>query len=250
MPIKLEIIFHGDLKLFLKKKFRREGVSYALNRRASIKDIIESLGVPHTEIGRLLCDSREIDFTFGPENNHQLEVFPITPPLDIKKRTRLQPCAWNTLRFLVDENVGKLAALLRILGFDTAYKAGIEDRLVAAIAEKEKRVVLSKDIALLKRKAIAWGRYIRSVRPYDQLREVVGFFDLHGPYALFSRCVDCNTPLQPVEKNKIIHRLEPKTIQYYETFQICPDCNRLLWWGSHCERIIINMQKAGIPVRD
>jgi uncharacterized protein with PIN domain len=146
----------------------------------------------------------------------------------------------------VDVNVGRLAALLRLTGFDTAYDNDLDDRRIAELAQSENRVVLTKNRALLKRNLIIFGRLVRAVLPEDQLTETLQFFGLAGPYNLFSRCLRCNRKLQPVAKAVILHRLEPKTKQYFNTFKTCPDCGRIYWRGSHYDAMTAKLKRAGL----
>jgi hypothetical protein len=246
------VVFHGGLKDFLHSgnspgKVPALGparLSYPLDRRASVKDVIEALGPPHTEVGRILAHEfgqmREENFhlLLDPRGRRpdRVEVFPVVAPWDPTQHSMLRP-ALPALRFAVDANVGKLATLLRMLGFDTAYDRSLDDAGLAELAARERRVVLSKDRALLKRAAVTHGRCIRHEDPEEQLLEVLCLFGLRPPFATFSRCLRCNVPLRPVDKAEIEHRLLPKTRAYYHDFSLCPECDRIYWAGSHQERM-------------
>nr|HPI98775.1 Mut7-C RNAse domain-containing protein [Synergistales bacterium] len=156
------VCFHGDLDLFLKtgSEIKKE---FLCERFTPVKDVIESMGVPHTEIGTIMAEGKERDFGFLPEEGISVHVFPITPPLDITNPTLLRPEPFTKIHFVADVNVGKLARLLRIAGFDTAYNNSWNDSTIASLADGEKRVVLTKDRNLLKRKVISYGRLIRSI---------------------------------------------------------------------------------------
>lgn len=221
-------------------------IEYRLARRASIKDIVESLGIPHTEVGAIRVDGRETDFGFIPESGQRIRVSEIATPFDVTRPARLRPEPIPTVRFVVDVNVGRLAALLRLTGFDTAYENRLRDKQIAELAHRESRIVLSKDRALMKRSKIVFGRLVRAVQPEDQLIETLQFFGLTGPYNLFSRCLQCNRKLQPVAKTAILHRLEPKTKLYFNTFKTCPECNRIYWRGSHCDAMAAKLEGFGL----
>lgn len=205
------------------------------SRRASVKDVLESLGVPHTEVYGLRADGREVDFGHIPVAGEDLRAFPATRPVDVSWGGPLRP-GLAVLRFVVDENVAKLATLLRILGFDAFYERGLDDAGLARLASREGRVLLSRDRALLKRREVAWGRLVRAVEPLDQLGEVLALFGAVAP-APFSRCLRCNAELAPVDKAAVLHLLEPKTRRYYEVFSRCPACGRIYWAGSHQEHM-------------
>lgn len=244
----LSIIFHDHFDLFLKHHCNAGPIIYPLTRNASIKDIIESLGVPHTEIGTIKIKDSEVGFNYIPNHSANMSVLPVQKPFDIKKASLLRPAPLKSISFIVDENVGKLASLLRTLGMDAVYYPGIKDKEIASIAENQQRVVLSKDTNLFKRKQIIFGRYIRAVHPYEQLKEVIDFFGITGSFSSFSRCLICNTKLDHVNKEMIVHRLKPKTKKYYNNFKICRKCDKIVWRGSHCEKMTCLMGKAGITL--
>ncbi|MGM0645089.1 MAG: Mut7-C RNAse domain-containing protein [Thermodesulfobacteriota bacterium] len=224
--------FGGDLARFVPQADGRGEVRYPLERRASVKDVLESLGVPHTEIGSLSINGQWADFETLLRPGDSVLVLPPLPPVDVTRPSRLHnvPATW---RFLVDVNVGKLARMLRMLGFDAADNPVENDADLAARAVAEQRIVLSKDAGLLKRKAVVWARHLRSEDPQAQLREVVWFFGLARQSAPFTRCLRCNVALERVDKAAIAHRLLPKTKRYYHEFARCPECDRLYWRGSH-----------------
>jgi hypothetical protein len=235
MPV---FTFHGDLPSLLSRRWRPgHRVELSLGRRASVKDAVEALGPPHTEIGLLLAHGREIAFDHPVSEGDDIEVFPLVPPVDVSRPTLLRPVAFPEIRFIADVNVGKLARQLRMLGFDTAYRNDLDDDECAATALAEQRICLSKDRRLLKRSRILHGRLVRESEPRAQLREMVGFYGLGPHMAPFSRCLRCNHPLEPVAKAAVLPRLEPLTRKYYDVFDRCPRCDRIYWAGSHREQM-------------
>lgn len=247
MP-QLTFHFHEAFFIFLNRINKKLKIVYGLDRRASIKDIIESLGVPHTEVGKILLGNQEIGFNFIPEESVDLSIFPITPPFDVLNASLLRPEPLDKISFIVDINVGKLAPLLRVLGMDAKYSDGLTDNEISLVAEQERRIVLSRDTHLLKRKQIIFGRMIRSIYPYDQLEETISFFGIKGPFKMFSLCLRCNRELFQVNKEDILHRLEPKTKKYFNSFKMCPECNRIYWRGSHHENIKRRLKDVGMDI--
>ncbi len=224
---------------------KSERIEYSLQRRASVKDIIEALGVPHTEVGDLHLPERWVDWGYIPEKEDSLWVKSITPPFDVTRPDYLHPVPLPCLAFICDVNVGKLAILLRMIGVDVLMGNEWDDAQIAAFAEKERRVVLSKDSGLLKRNQVEFGRLIRCKDPDGQLKEVVDFFGLRpGPF--FTRCLRCNRILAPVDKAEIEHRLLPKTKKYFHHFYLCPGCDRIYWAGSHMEKMRQRLRAIGI----
>ena len=238
------ILSEGLLELLRPEK--RGPIEYPLERRASIKDIVESLGVPHTEIGAILVGDRTFDFRFIPEPGQVVRVSEIEAPFEVIRPSLLRPEPLPSVRFVVDVNVGRLAALLRLTGFDAAYENGLNDKEIAELAHQDQRIVLTKDRALLKRSKIDYGRLVRATHPEEQLLETLRFFGLTGPFDFFSRCLLCNRKLQPIAKAAILHRLEPKTKKYFNTFKTCPACDRIYWRGSHCDAMETRLKAAGL----
>ncbi|MFH1981994.1 MAG: Mut7-C RNAse domain-containing protein [Pseudomonadota bacterium] len=244
------IRFDAELSSLLRVPHRGGAVLQPPGRRAAVKDMIEACGVPHTEVGGVVDGDVPVGFSHIPAHGATVSVLAPVPPVDVTRPSLLRPCPFDGVRFVVDVNVGKLASLLRMLGMDTCYRNGIDDAEIAEVAERQSRIVLTKDIALLKRRRIVFGRLVRERLPDAQLGEVVRFFGLTGPFTLFSRCLLCNAPLEAVAKASIIHRLEPKTKKYYHRFTRCPDCDRIYWQGSHHDEMAARLSALGIPVAD
>jgi len=233
--------FHGDLVPLLPRGDAKGVRMHDCARRASIKDVVESFGVPHTEVYGIAADGREVGFGHIPFPGECIDVQPGVPPVDPSTATLLRPDPLSGLRFVVDVNVARLAGHLRLLGFDTEYIPGATDESIARCFHREGRIVLSRDRNLLKRRAIAYGRLIRSQKPLEQLGEVVSFFGLGASSRPFSRCCRCNGTLTHVDKKDILDRLEPLTKRYFDEFRICGVCRQIYWKGSHfaeLERIV------------
>ncbi len=247
MP-QLTIIFPEEFNCFKRHKNKGPEIIYPLERKTSIKHIIESLGVPHTEIGKIVAEDKEVDFNYIPGNSQKITVLSIIPPFDVTRPSLLRPEPLQKIRFVVDVNVGKLALLLRMLCLDAEYSPKFSDKDILSLCKKEKRIVLSKDTGLLECKQIIFGRHVRSVYPDDQLVEIIKFFGITGPFKFFAGCLRCNKKLVPISKKDILHRLEPKTKKYFNKFKICHQCRRIYWQGSHHEKMKIRLRKAGINI--
>ncbi|MEN8143272.1 MAG: Mut7-C RNAse domain-containing protein [Thermodesulfobacteriota bacterium] len=240
MPVK--VILHGDLSLFLPRQQRNEGsLEIDLTRRTSIKDFLEALGVPHPEIFRLTANNQPTTFAYIVAGEDRLEVYPFPTPVDLTEENLLR-APLKQISFAVDANVGKLARLLRMAGFDTFFDQWMDDEPLAEKAQLEERILLTRDRALLKRKTVIHGRLIRSIMPADQLREIILLYNLQGSIKPFSHCLCCNEVLQPVAKKDIVARLEPLTKKYFADFHICPACNRIYWPGSHRDNMHDSLQ--------
>lgn len=233
-PVTLKIVFEGNLKELLHPRLRvQPEVKHTIHRRASIKDIIESLRVPHPEVKKLLVNDRETDFSHIARDGDRIRVYPLSVPQNVLTATLLRPVPLPEIRFIADANVGKLARLLRMAGMDTAYEPQLSDKLLAEISAREGRILLSRDRNILKRGCVTFGHLVREEIPEKQLAEIINLYGLHNDIKQFSRCLQCNRILKPVEKKDVLHRLKPRTKKYYTSFHYCSNCDKVYWQGSH-----------------
>jgi uncharacterized protein with PIN domain len=222
--------FHAELNDFLPPKKRRGTITCPINRDQSVKHLIESLGVPHPEVNRILVNDEPVDFSYLVQEADQIDVYPISAA-EQSARIAGDRC------FILDNHLGRLAVYLRMLGFDSLYRNDYHDEELALVANQEERALLTRDVRLLMRNLVGNGYWVRSKVPRQQLLEVVRRFDLAPHIRPFRRCMRCNGILQPVSKDRVLHRLEPLTKLYYDDFRICPRCDRVYWKGSHYERM-------------
>jgi uncharacterized protein with PIN domain len=203
----------------------------------SVKDMIESMGVPHTEVDLILVNGEPVDFAYLVRDGDRISVYPTFQSLDISPVLRLRPRPMRELRFVADAHLGRLAAYLRMLGFDALYSRDYSDEQVAKVSANERRILLTRDRGLLKRNIVTRGYCLRETNPTRQLVEVLQRFDLLPSIAPFRRCIHCNALLRPVAKELVVDRLLPETKRYYDEFYLCPECNRVYWKGSHYRRM-------------
>lgn len=145
--------------------------------------------------------------------------------------------AVEPIKFILDVHLGRLARWLRMLGFDTLYRNDYDDPEIVTIAGQEGRTILTRDLGIMKRRAVTRGYHVQSTEPREQLDEVLTRYQLRNQIKPFHRCIVCNGLLQTVPKEAILSELEPKTILYYEDFFQCADCRKIYWRGSHFERM-------------
>jgi len=247
----VEIKFHGNLPGLLKKKIRGKSlVSYALNRRTSVKDVCESLGIPHPEVDLITANNITVGFDYILCPRDYIEITPISAKTDFLKFSYLRVASLTEYRFIVDVNVAKLARWLRLLGFDAMYENGFNDDELAKISGDSKRILLTKDCNLLKRKNVVFGHLVREDDPEKQIIEIVTLYNLQHKIQPYTRCLRCNGILGYVDKKDIDHLLEPLTRKYYDTFHQCRQCQQVYWHGSHRSKIEKDLQavlvKCGI----
>ena len=234
--VSVTLHFHGWLTTLIKRVRRSNGpLTPPLNRRTSIKDLIESFGVPHTEVGSIQINRQAVTFDHIIVKKSFVEVFPLCPPVNVLAPSLLRSTPLPAIRFLVDANVGKLAGKLRMTGFDTLFNNQWHDAELADLAEERRCILLSRDIMLLKRKKITFGHFVRETLPTKQLAELIHFYGLSGKILAFSRCMHCNGTLVPVAKHEILDQIEPLTRKYYHSFHRCSSCTHIYWSGSHRE---------------
>lgn len=230
-----EFRFYEELNNFLPPALRKRTFSYAFDGSPAIKDPIEAIGVPHTEVDLILVDGESVGFDHRLRPGERVAVYPVFESFDITPLVRLREAPLRRTAFIVDVNLGKLARRLRMLGFDTLYDNGYDDRRIAAIAAAEHRIVLTRDRRLLFIGCITHGYWVRSVVPDQQLAEVLVRFDLRRQVRPFQRCIVCNGTVEPVAKEVILERLEPKTRLYYDRFFRCTRCAKVYWAGTHVD---------------
>ena len=215
---------------------RDRSVERPFTVRPSIKDLIEAAGVPHTEVDLLLVNGESVDFAYPVRDGDRISVYPVFESFDIGAVTRVRPEPLRELRFVLDVHLGRLAAYLRMAGFDTIYRNDLDDAELAGIAAGG-RVLLTRDRGLLKRRAVTRGYWLRATAPRRQLAEVLRRFDLSRAVRPFCRCLRCNALVHPVPKADVITELPPRTRQYYDEFLRCPGCGRIYWRGGHFDTL-------------
>jgi uncharacterized protein with PIN domain len=233
--IHLSIRFYAELNDVLPPRRRQVSFEHVLAEHASVKHVIETLGVPHTEVDLVLVNGQSVDFAYRVHDGDRISVFPVFESLDISSLERVRPRPLREPRFVLDVHLGRLAGYLRMLGFDSLYRNDYDDETLANLSRREWRILLTRDRGLLKRSAVSHGYLLRESDPRAQLAEVVRRFDLADMLSELTRCIRCNGTLEPVAKETIEHRLLPKTRRYYDEFTICRDCERIYWKGSHYE---------------
>ncbi|HEY8035439.1 MAG TPA: Mut7-C RNAse domain-containing protein [Methylobacter sp.] len=229
-----EFRFYGELSDFLQPGQRKRTILYRFKTHPGIKDPIEVFGVPHTEVELIVVNGQSVGFDYQLQDGDRVAVYPAFRSLDINSLTRLRETLRNPC-FILDVNLGKLAKLMRLLGFDTLYRNDYRDADIVNIAVNEQRIVLTRDRRLLYFKHITHGYWVRAVDVKNQIDEVLRRFDLHDSVQPFARCLICNGVMMPVAKADVLQHLEPKTRLYYEVFHQCANCRRIYWEGSHME---------------
>jgi uncharacterized protein with PIN domain len=229
--------FYSELNDFLPAGRRQVAFPHASAPDQSIKHLVESIGVPHTEVDLILVNGEPVDFDHLPQEGDRIAVYPPFKSIDVSGVTRVRPRPLGEHRFVLDGHLGRLAAYLRMMGFDVLYRNDYGDEELARISRDEGRVLLTRDRGLLKRNMVAYGYWLRETNPLRQLVEVLRRYDLLDAVNPFSRCLACNGMLEEVSKEAVLERLPPRARDYYDEFRMCPSCGRVYWDGSHVQRM-------------
>lgn len=221
---------YGGLTWFVPDADRDGHVEVPIAAARSVKDLVESAGVPHVEVGRLVMDGTTVAFDQVVRGPCRVAVYPVSGDLD---DPNLRPPASDPVRFVADVHLGALARRLRALGFDTWWRRDADDDQLAVRSEVDGRALLSRDRGLLMRRVVVHGYCPRSEVPDEQVVEVIGRFDLQRQARPFTRCVTCNGMLDAVAKRDVWDVLPPRTRIDHDDFVRCRDCGQVFWPGSH-----------------
>jgi uncharacterized protein with PIN domain len=238
--------FYAELNDFLPQERRFTEFPYRFLDIATVKDRIESFGVPHTEVDLILVNGESVDFAYRVRDGDRVSVYPVFEALDVSGVTRLRPEPLRTPRFVLDAHLGRLAAYLRMLGFDSLYSNSYTDEQLAAVSAREQRILLTRDLGLLKRSAVTHGSFIRETDTRRQTVEVVKRFHLERLARPFSRCLRCNALLHQRDKAEVLDRLPAQTAALHDEFRNCPECGRVFWKGSHYRRMQQWLESSGL----
>jgi uncharacterized protein with PIN domain len=238
-----EFRFYEELNDFLPEEQRKVSFRHTFCGTPSVKDTVQAIGIPHTAIDLILVDGRPVDFTHRLRGGERIAVYPVFERLDISPLIRLRPKPLRDTRFILDVHLGKLARHLRMLGFDGAYNQDWDDETIIDLSLEQKRIILTRDIGILKQSRVTHAYCLRHHQPLEQLKEVLLSLDLLRQLHPFTRCLDCNGKIQPVAKNEISARLNAEIFTRFEAFWQCRDCRKIYWQGSHYNRMLKRIRK-------
>ena len=229
--------FYAELNdlLLPERRFRDSEVEFAGS--PAVKDVVESLGVPHGEIEMLLLNGRSAAFGDRLRDGDRVAVYPAFEAFDIAELTSVRAAPLREPRFVLDGHLGRLAAYLRMLGFDVLWQQHAADPNLARISAYERRILLTRDLGLLKRTQVTHGLFVRATKPEEQLREVVERLHLERLARPFTRCLRCNAVLESVELTAIESELPRRVRERVREVRRCADCRKLYWAGTHHDRM-------------
>jgi len=233
-----EFRFYEELNDFLPPERQKVGFMQSFHGSPAVRDVIQAIGVPHTAVDLILVDGRSVGFAHRLAGGERVAVYPEFERLDISPLLRLRPQPLRRTRFILDVHLGRLARYLRMLGFDTLYDRAWDDRQIIDRALAERRIILTRDVGILKQKRVTHGYWLRNTLPVKQLGEVVAALDLSGRIEPFTRCMDCNGPIRAARYEEVAGRIDPAIQQRFDHFWLCEHCRKVYWQGSHYQRML------------
>jgi uncharacterized protein len=239
----VEVRAYAELNDFLPRDARGTTLARPVRPHQTVKDVVEALGIPHTEIDLVVVDGEPVGFDHRPRSGARLAVYPVFERVDIGPIGRLRPAPLRDPRFVADVHLGRLARLLRLVGFDTRWRNDLIDEELATIGRREHRILLTRDRGLLKRRDVTHGLYVRSGDPQHQVVDVIRRVDLGDRLAPFSRCLRCGGALATVPKAEIVDRLGPVTRARVDEFHRCLACDHVYWRGAHHDSLVAQVAR-------
>jgi uncharacterized protein with PIN domain len=225
--------FYEELNDFLPKHRRKCDFEARFKGKRSIKDMIEALGVPHTEIDLILVDGNSVGFNYILQDEDRVSVYPVFESFNISELTHLRKTPLRRNTFIAEVNLGNIIKYMRALGLDVYCDSSLSTREIIDVAKRDKRIILTKNRKLLQVKNVSHGIFIHPGTTADQIRRIIDYLDIKADLKPFSRCLRCNTPLDVVPKEKILDRIPPQTIAFCDEYVLCPSCDKIYWKGTH-----------------
>ena len=246
----VEMRFYAELNDFLPGDKRQRTFVHTFTGTPSIKDTIEAIGVPHTEVDVILIDDVSVDFSHLLRGGERVAVYPVFERYDVSPVTRLRPAPLREPRFVADVHLGTLARYLRLLGFDTIWERHLADEAIIDIAGQESRIILTRDMGILKNGRVTHGYWLRETDPMQQLEEVVRALDLGRRIEPYTRCMECNGTLEKTKRRDAARSVPLQVFLVYRDFKRCTSCKRVYWRGSHLKRLskIVDMARGATCV--
>jgi len=229
----LHFRFYEELNDHLPAEKRKKGFFHYFVEFLTVGEALQSFGVPLEEVDLLLVDGRSVDFSWRIRDDIAVSVYPMFESMDIGSLTKLPSRPLRQVRLVLDCHLGKLARHLRLLGFDSLYNKDSDDEELITYMEKEKRIILTRNREILKQKRVTHAYCVHEENPADQTVEIINRLDLINAIQPFTRCLECNTPLEKIKKQDIQDMLPPLIQRDFDLFYHCRGCGRNYWQGSH-----------------
>ncbi|MGE5429411.1 MAG: Mut7-C RNAse domain-containing protein [Methylococcaceae bacterium] len=230
--------FYEELNDYLPEELRKSWIESSAETGTSVGQKISSFGIPLNEIDLILVNQQSVSFDYILRQGDRVSVYPVFETFDISEVSNLRDNPLRELSFIGDVHLGQLCKYLRMLGFDTLYSNDYTPGPMIEISNLEKRVILSKNIRLIRHRKVTHAWWVRSSDSKEQLKELIYGLNILKWANPLTRCLNCNNKLETVKKDDISDRLEERTAKYYTEFFRCPVCDQIYWKGSHYESML------------
>ncbi|MCW0481905.1 Mut7-C ubiquitin/RNAse domain-containing protein [Prolixibacteraceae bacterium A06] len=230
--------FYEELNIHLPEEMRKVWFCFPFAEGTTISDMLKIMGIPAEEVDLVLVDQQSRNLDYQLQDGERISVYPVFERFDIEPVGTAHESPLRSTTFCCDVHLGKLARFLRMLGFDTLYSSRFDPDALREASLQEKRILLSRSYALVTHPQVKRSFWVRSADPKEQLKDLFEKLDLYRQLNPLSRCLTCNSMIETIEKQAILHRLEPRTAAYYQEFFICRSCDQIFWKGSHFESMI------------
>ncbi len=233
------LLVRGSANDLLPREHRDQVFRVSFELPSGLRDLIQATGIPHVELESVLLNGNRVDYSHRVDDGDHLELvskYPLAHPPD-------------SVAFVLDVHLGRLAHYLRLFGVDTTHDPGTEDAELAGRAADEKRILLTRDRLLLMRAKLECGSYVRATDPKSQIGEVIHRFALREVVRPLTRCLECNGELEPATREEAKGQIPDPVWQHHEDFSRCPSCHRIYWKGSHYARMLrlVDETLANLP---
>lgn len=228
---------HGALNFFLPPKKQHTLITMNFDWRGSLKDMLEAIGPPHPEVELVTVNGASVAWDYIMQDSDHVEAYPLFDALKIPDKVRLIPPYPGRPRFILDTHLGKLAGYLRMMGFDTLYRNDYEDDVLAQVSHDEQRIVLTRDVGVLKRGIVVYGYFVRHTDPRQRIHEINQRYNLADYVQPFKHCMRCNGLLVSADKDSVRAEIPEDTAEFYDEFHRCQSCQRIYWKGSHYTKL-------------
>ena len=229
--------FYEELNDLLPTTRQKTDFEVTFQERRSVKDMIEALGVPHTEVDLILVNGKSEGFSYLLQDKDHVSVYPIFESLDIEGVTRLRTFPLRKTKFIADINLGDIVRCMRTLGLDVYFDPSMSSRDIIGVSCSEHRIILTKSRKLLKFKEVSHGILIRPGTTTEQVIKIIDDLDIRKQIKPFTICLVCGFLLERVSKEQIEDRIPPKTKAFCDEYAYCRKCDKIYWKGTHYIRM-------------
>ncbi|MCX7983448.1 MAG: Mut7-C ubiquitin/RNAse domain-containing protein [Bacteroidetes bacterium] len=230
---------YAELNDYLPPDQRYKDFQLVFPTQPTLEQVLLTLGLNLNYVDLVIRNKTSITRLTLLANGDRISIYPTLESFDISSLEKLHPIPLRQPTYIADVHLGKLAKLLRLMGFDTLYFKSADYKYIIQCSLEEQRCILSKSDLYKSKPYVQRYFQITTQYPREQLREVFNRFDLWNCVHPFTRCLTCNTLLTKVEKHAVKQELIPQRVFSWCTeYQYCSNCVKYFWKGTHYERMI------------